>query len=203
MAIKGLSKPIVGKYANSNGTVTYSEPTVASKAVEYSIAWTVGDNNPLYADNNIAENDKGTFQSGELTLQTADLPQELSLLILGTKQITDRVGTGGDSSVTVQVWDDSQSAPYLGFGIIELHQEDDVDSYRAVFLNKIFFNIPENAATTRGKTIEWQTPSITATIQRSDEVSSNKSHPWMEDAWFETESAAIEWLEFKCGKEQA
>ena len=44
---------------------------------------------------------------------------------------------------------------------------------------------------------------ITATIQRSDEVSSNKSHPWMEDAWFETESAAIEWLEFKCGKEQA
>ena len=86
---------------------------------------------------------------------------------------------------------------------IELHQEDDVDSYRAVFLNKVFFNIPENAATTRGETIEWQTPSIIATIQRSDEVSSNKSHPWMEDAWFETESAAIEWLEFKCGKEQA
>ena len=201
MAIKGLSKPIVGKYANADGTVTYSDPTTASKAVEYSIAWTVGDNNPLYADNNIAENDKGTFQSGELTLKTADLPQELSLLILGTKQVTDQVGS--EESVTVQVWDDSQSAPYLGFGIIELHQEEDVNTYRAVFLNKVFFNIPENAATTKGETIEWQTPSITATIQRSDAVDSNRSHPWMEDAWFETESAAIAWLQFKCGKVEA
>lgn len=64
MAIKGLSIPVVGRYSNSDGTVTYSSPTVANKAVNYSISWTVGDNNPLYADNQIAENDKGTFQSG-------------------------------------------------------------------------------------------------------------------------------------------
>lgn len=196
MAIKGLSRPVVGKYSNSAGTVTYSNATIASKAVEYSIAWTVGDNNPLYADNNIAENDKGTFQSGELTLSTADIDQALSMLLLGTKTVTDSVG---DKSVTVQVWDDGQSAPYMGFGIIELHQEDDVDEYRAVFLNKVFFNIPENAATTRGETIEWQTPTITATIQRSDQVDSNRKHPWMEDAWFEAESAALQWLESKCG----
>ena len=199
MAIKGLSIPVVGKYSNSSGTVTYSTPTIANKAVEYSIAWTVGDDNPLFADNNIAENDKGTFQSGTLTLVTADIDQELSMLLLGTKTATDNVG---DESVTVQVFDDSQSAPYLGFGIIELHQENDVDEYRAVFLNKVFFNIPENAATTRGETIEWQTPTITATIQRSDEVSSAKSHPWMEDAWFETESAALAWLQYKCGGTQ-
>lgn len=200
MAIKGLSRPVVGKYSNTGNTVTYSDPTVANKAVSYQIAWTVGDNNPLYADNNIAENDKGTFQSGELTLSTADIPQEMSLLILGTKSVTDQVG---EESVTTQVFDDSQSAPYLGFGIIELHQENDVDEYRAVFLHKVFFNIPENAADTRGETIEWQTPSITATIQRSDQVDSNVSHPWMTDAWFEDEASAIAWLEFKCGKEQA
>lgn len=199
MAIKGLSIPVVGKYSNSDGTVTYSSPTVANKAVNYSISWTVGDNNPLYADNQIAENDKGTFQSGELTLTTADLPQELSMLLLGTKIVTEQMG---EESITVQIFDDSQSAPYLGFGIIEMHQENDVNSFRAIFLNKVFFNIPENAADTKGETIEWQTPSITATIQRSDHVDDKVSHPWMQDAWFETESAAIKWLKFKCGETQ-
>lgn len=197
MAIKGLSIPICGEYNNNNGAVTYSNPLVVNKAVEYSVAWTVGDNNPLYADNGIAENDKGTFQSGELTLTTADLPQELSLKILGTIQITETVG---EKEVTVQIFDDKRNSPYLGFGLIELHQESDVDQYRAIFLNKIFFNLPENAATTKGETIDWQTSQITAAIMRSDEVSANRVHPWMEDAWFESEADALGWLKYKCGK---
>jgi hypothetical protein len=200
MAIKGLSRPVVGKYSNVGGTVKYTEPTIANKAVSYQIAWTVGDNNPLYADNQIAENDKGTFQSGELTLSTAELPQELSMLLLGTKTITDTIK---EASITVQTFDDNQSAPYLGFGIIETHQEEDVTNYRAVFLPKVFFDIPENAANTKGQTIEWQTPTITGTIQRSDQVDSNTSHPWMMDAWFEDEASALNWLEYKCGKEQS
>ena len=96
MAIKGLSRPVVGKYSNVGGPVKYTEPTIANKAVSYQIAWTVGDNNPLYADNQIAENDKGTFQSGELTLSTAELPQELSMLLLGTKTITDTIKEASD-----------------------------------------------------------------------------------------------------------
>lgn len=121
------------------------------------------------------------------------------MLLLGTKTVTEQMG---EESITVQTFDDSQSAPYLGFGIIEMHQENDVNSFRAIFLNKVFFNIPENAADTKGETIEWQTPSITATIQRSDHVDDKVSHPWMQDAWFETESAAIKWLKFKCGETQ-
>lgn len=35
MAIKGLAVPIIGKYSNSNGKVTYSAATVAGAAVEY------------------------------------------------------------------------------------------------------------------------------------------------------------------------
>ena len=88
MATKGLSLPVFGKYENNNGTVTYSEPMILDKAVEYSVSWTTGDDNPFYADNNIAENDKGSFQSGELTLSTADLSQEISQIILGTKTKT-------------------------------------------------------------------------------------------------------------------
>ena len=197
MAIKGLSIPVCGKYLNTGGTVTYSDAFVADHAVEYGVSWTTGDDNPFYADNQIQENDKGTFQSGELTLATADLPQEISKMLLGTTSYEDTYGA--EKTATVQVFDDSTVAPYLGFGIIEMHQIDDVDKYRAVFFPKVYFSLPEEAATTKGESIEWQQKEITGVIQRSDEVSTNLKHPWMLDAWFDTEADALEWLEYKCG----
>lgn len=201
MATKGLSLPVFGKYENNNGTVTYSEPMILDKAVEYSVSWTTGDDNPFYADNNIAENDKGSFQSGELTLSTADLSQEISQIILGTKTKTDTVKIGEENTtVTTQVFDDSRNSPYLGVGIIELHQVNDKDQRRAVFFHKVYFNIPEEAATTKEDEIDWQAKEITGIIQRSDEVSSDVTHPWMTDAWFDTESEALAWLKYKCGE---
>ena len=206
MAIKGATTPVIGDYSATGNTVTYSDPLVAEKAVEYSATFEAGDDNPFYANNGVAENDKGTFTSGELTLGTSDLPQALSMRILGTKTYTETVppasGGGQGSSVTVQVFDDDTKSPYLGVGIVETHQINDVDTHRAVFFNKVYFNIPENAATTQGESIEWQNPTITGVIQRSDEVSENKTHPWMEDAWFENESEAIAWLMYKCGQTQ-
>ena len=200
--IKGLSIPVVGKYTNDDGTVTYSTPTIADHAVSYGISWTTADNNPGYADNQIQENDKGGFQGGELTLGTADLTQDISSMILGTRIIESVQFGPSEKQITakVQVYDDTQSAPYLGFGIIEMHQVDDVTQYRAVFLNKVYFNLPEEAAETKGETIEWQTKEITGSIMRSDAVTENGTHPWMEDAWFETESDALEFLQWKCGK---
>lgn len=200
--IKGLSIPVVGKYQNNNGTVTYSEPTIADHAVSYGISWTTSDNNPGYADNQIQENDKGTFQSGELTLGTADLPQKISAMILGikVKESVQFGPTGSQITADIGIYDDDQSAPFLGFGIIEMHQIDDVDKFRAVFLNKVYFNLPEESAETKGKSIEWQTKEITGAIQRSDEVNADRKHPWMEDAWFDTESNALEFLQWKCGK---
>lgn len=201
MAIKGLSIPVCGKYTNTEGRITYSEPTMADKAIEYSVSWSTGDDNPLYANNKISENEKGTFRSGELTLGTADMTQELSKLLLGTKTKEVTFGpTGKQITAQEQTFDDEQKAPYFGFGIIEMHQIDDVDTYRAIFFPKVYFRIPEEAATTKGETIEWQTRSISGTIQRSDAVSEDVRHPWMQDAWFESESDAANYLLWKCGK---
>lgn len=195
MAIKGLSIPIVANYAATGSNVTYSNGMVAGAAVEYTASWTTSENNPLYADNKIKENDAGTFQSGELTLGTSDLTQDISKLILGLKEAT--FSYGESKEVKELVYDDDMQSPYLGFGVIELHQNDDVDEYRAVFLPKVQFALPENTATTKGETVEWQTPSITGTIYRSDQEDSNYKHPWMIDAWFETESDAIAYLKAK------
>lgn len=198
MAIKGLSIPVCGKYTAIGNTVTYSDPFVADAAVEYGISWTMSEGKSLYANNRIKENDKGVFQSGELTLGTADLPQELSGKLLGL--VSNERSYGDGKTVTENVYDDRQESPFFGFGIIELHQIDDVDHYRAVFLPKIYFGIPEEAATTKGESVEWQTKSITGTILRSDQVDEDHVHPWMLDAWFESETVALEYLEFMCGK---
>lgn len=206
MAIKGLSIPICGNYTydESTGQTTYSAPFVANKAAEYSVSWSTGDDNPLYLDNGIAENDKGSFQSGELTLATGDLEQALSQKLLGTSTYTETFDANGtQETATVQVWDDNRNSPYLGFGIIEMHQINDVTQFRPVFFPKVYFNIPEEAATTKGESIEWQTRTITGMIMRSDAVTANGVHPWMEDAWFETESVAKAWLMYKCGQPQS
>ena len=203
MAIKGLSIPVCGNYSYSSdtGKVTYEEPFIADAAVEYSVSWTTGDDNPLYANNGVKENDKGTFQNGELTLGTSDLPQELSQKLLGTKTKEVQFGPeGAQITAQEQTYDDDAKSPYLGFGIIEMHQIDDKDQFRAVFFPKVYFKIPEEAATTKGETIEWQTKSITGQILRSDEVDVDNRHPWMKDAWFDTESDALEYLQWRCGK---
>lgn len=202
MATKGVSIPVMGEYSynETTGVVSYANPFIANKVAEYSVSWTTGDDNPLYLDNGIGENDKGSFQSGELTLTTGDLEQATSKKILGTTTYTDTYTVdGAEKTATVQVWDDERNSPYLGYGIIEMHQINDVTSYRAIFFPKVYFNVPEEAATTKGESIEWQTRQLPGSILRSDAVTANGAHPWMEDAWFETESDARGWLWYKCG----
>lgn len=197
MALKGLSKPYCGEYLydEKNNTVTYSNGYACDKAISYGVSVESGDDNPLYANNGIAEDSKGTFATGNLTLGTSDLPQGLSKKILGLKTITKNYGTG--KTVEVNVYDDDQNSPYLGFGIIEMHQINNVDKYRAVVLCKVKFNVNEENASTKGESVEWTTPEIVANITRSDEVTTDNTgmrHPWKYDAWFNSEVEADEFL---------
>ena len=119
----------------------------------------------------------------------------LSKKILGLKTITKTYGNSKNVEITVH--DDDQDSPFLGFGIIEEHQINDKDKYRAVVLCKVKFNVNEENAKTRGDSIEWTTPEITAIVTRSDEYSSEENglkHPWKYDAWFDSEDEADEFL---------
>lgn len=194
MAIKGLTSPVVGdyNYEKEKNTVSYHSGVVAGSAVEYGASWTTSEESKLYADDKEKESDGGTFQSGELTLGTDDLTPEVSKFILGIKEIEKSYGV--NKTAKVIVYDDDMKRAPKGVGIIETHQLDGVPFYRAVVFPKVKFNIPENAATTKGETVEWQTPSITGSIMRSDEVSVNGNHPWQWFSDFESESAALEFL---------
>ncbi|RGU89801.1 phage tail protein [Clostridium sp. AF15-17LB] len=176
MAIKGLSIPICAKYNHGgSGKVTYSEPFVADSAVEYSFEAETSEDNDFYADNRVKETAAGIFNSGSLTLQTGDLMPELSEKILGLKHVTRTIG---ETTVEEIVYDEDMNSPYLGFGIIEEHQNDGITEYLPIVFPKVKFNIPNGAATTRTNEIDWQTKEITARVLRSDQVDDMYNHPW-------------------------
>lgn len=191
MAIKGLKKPVFGDYNYNGAAATYTNGFVCGKAVEYSAEIETSDNNPLYGDDEIAENDYGTFSSGTLTLNTTDLDHETSMRLLSLKKVQVQVG---EVQVTELVTDDDAKAKPKGFGIVEVHQINDIDKYRALILTKITPQIPADAATTKRESIEWKTKEIECLIQRSDEESENYKHPWKREAWFNTYAEAEEYL---------
>lgn len=191
MAIKGLTNPVFGEYNYNGNVVSYSNGFVCGKAVEYGFEPETSDNNPLYGDDNIAENDYGSFNGGTLTLNTTDLDAYTSRRLLKLKEVQVQVGS---VQVTELVKDDDAKPVPLGFGIIETHQINDIDKYRAVILCKATPNIPAEAATTKGESIEWQTKEIEFAVTRADENSANYKHQWQREAWFDTHAEAYEYL---------
>lgn len=199
MAVKGLSIPVFGRY-NFNpdtGKVTYSGGMINPHAIEYTLTPESTDNNPLYGDNQIIENDTPRFNGATLSLGIDELEQDVAEFILGVKIIQMSYGT--DKTVKVTVYDDEQTPPFLGQGIIEEHQINDVNRYKAVIMNKVQFNNPESTATTRGESIEWQTKTIEGNVSRSDATGADGVHPWKTGAWFDSEAEAIEYLKYMLG----
>lgn len=186
MATIGLSKPYYAIYAEAGGVVSYSDGAVMGKATEANISIETTEDNNLYGDNGLAETDR-RFANGTLTLSTTDLSQEVSKAILGlTEQAITGIDGVTDTSVKELVYDDTQVTPYLGVGFIIKKKVNGAYKWRGVVLPKVMFSVPEDAATTQGESIEWQTPELTGTIMRDDSA----THVWKKEATFTTEAQA-------------
>lgn len=190
MAIVGLSKPHYAVYNANNGTPTYANGGVLGKATEMNIEIESSEDNNLYADNTVAETDV-SFAGGTLTISTDDLSQETSKTILGVKEValTEIEGVT-DEDVKELVFDNTQANPFLGFGAIVKKIVGGVTKWRGIVLAKIQFQVPPDAATTQGESIEWQVPELTATIMRDDSA----TQVWKREATFTTEAQALAYI---------
>lgn len=195
MATIGVSKPYYALYNVTDGAVSYSDGGVMGKATEVDITINTSQDNNLRADNGIAETDRA-FTDGTLTLGTDDLSQEVSKAILGAvEKALEEIDGVTDTTVKELIFDDDIYNPYLGVGIIIKKQKNNVTSWRAVVLTKVMFSVPDDAATTQGESIEWQTPSLTATILRDD----TEKHMWKREATFTTEAQAEAYIKNRLG----
>lgn len=195
MATIGLSKPYYAIYSETGGVVSYSDGAVMGKATEANISIETTEDNNLYGDNGLAETDR-RFTNGTLTLSTTDLSQEVSKAILGlTEQAITGVDGVTDTSVKELVYDDTQVTPYLGVGFIIKKKVNGAYKWRGVVLPKIMFSVPEDAATTQGESIEWQTPELTGAIMRDDST----THVWKKEATFTSEAQAEAYIKARLG----
>ena len=185
MARIGLLKPRIAKYAESSGTVTYSNGQILAKAIEHDLALENSEPVILYADDGAAES-IGGFSSGTLTINVDELPMATAALIFGITAET--ITTPADG--TGLTFDDDTNPPNLGYGVIVPKIRNNTKSWMAVLLTKIKFSIPGDAYTTKGETVEFQTPELTATVMRDDTT----KHAWRKYAEFATEAAADTWL---------
>ncbi len=185
MARIGLLKPRIAKYAESSGTVTYSNGQILAKAIEHELTLENSDPVILYADDGAAES-MGGFSSGTLTINVDELPIETAGLILGMTVTTIESPTAG----AYVSFDDDTNPPYLGYGVIVPKVRNNVRTWMAVLLTKIKFSIPGDTYSTKGETVEFGTPELTATVMRDDTT----KHGWRKWAEFGTEAAADTWL---------
>ncbi len=173
MATIGLSKPYIAKYTNDGSTVTYEAPTLIGKAVSMALSLNSGDANVLYADNAPAESDN-QFSGGTLTITTDELSAEAMLSVYGAKEETISASGVTTEGAAWIVHDDDQVIPYVGFGGVIMKKINGAVKYVGVVYPKVQFQNLNDTATTKGESIEWQTPELTATLMRSD----NDKHEW-------------------------
>lgn len=190
MAGIGLYGVYYAKATITDGAVTaYGGVQTMGKAISASFEQTEGDNNPLYANNAIAENDASAGSGGTLTLTLDRLTQAAAADLYGLTLKTSTVTVGAET-VTGTGFDytgDEQSVP-VGVAFIRWHQiNDDRGNHEVVIFRNVTFSFPNIDAQTMGESIEWQTPEITGTVIGKEGDGTN---PWYKTRLFPTQAAA-------------
>lgn len=191
MAKIGLKYPVAAVMLTETADAlpTYDTGFVIGKAIscEKNIE---SNDNPLYADDAIAENDT-SFANGTLTLgvddfgDTAEEGMEIQAKLLGHTVVE-------EDDVKVLKKKVGDNAPYVGFGFYKTKILRNVKCFEATFIYKLKFQLPSESANTKGENIEWQTPEIEGRI-----MAIQKDGLWEESAVFTTEAAAKAWLNTK------
>lgn len=124
---------------------------VLGEAITANIAITVSDVK-LYGDDAVAESDRG-FQTGTIDLTTTELSIDHLGALLGHEVTTGELVAKADDI-----------PPYCKIGFIGRKRVDNVDSFRAVVLQKVQFGEPADENSTKGETMAFGTPTIQGTI---------------------------------------
>ena len=181
----GFSKPYVALYAESSGTVSYSDGRQLARGVQVDISVDNGDDKSFYADNVASETSGGKFKKGNLKLTVDGLLTAAEKMIAGLPTAASM--TVGSGSVNYYAYGDSQQPPYVGVGVIVKYLAGGVEYFTpVVFCKAKFQDVPINAKTMEEE-IDFQTQDLTAVLHRDD----SSNHNWrllFEDQ--ESESAA-------------
>lgn len=193
MAFIGMRHVVVAKLGSHTpgAEPTYTAGKVAGKAITGNL--TINrNNNPLYADDVIAEDDNG-ITSMELELGVDDLDEETQAYIGLLKEVT---GTG--TSAVTTYYENSAAADIVGVGYMRVRRKAGVTTFQGIWIYKTLFSKNAENSQTKGETIEWQTPTVNGRCMGLS-VDSTGEATFRKIRNFDTESAAEDWLDGLAG----
>lgn len=196
MAGIGMYGVYYSKATIANGVVTgYAGVQTMGKAISASFEPSTPDDNPLYANNAVAENDSSGASGGTLTLTLDRLTQEAAADLYGLT-VEDVEVTVGDTpgkqveGTALKYTGNEQSAP-VGVAFIRQNQVDGVRNHEVILYRRATFSMPADSAQTMGKSIEWQAPEIEASVMG---LEGDGTNAWFEQVIFPTQEAAIAYI---------
>ena len=179
----------IGKYINTEGTITYETPISMGDAMSVELNLTAAEGR-LYAESRLAEYKK-LITGGTASVGVKYITDAAQKLLFGMSENTRNVGTNTSQKSLKATAKDI--AKYGGMGFYAPDAIDGTDKYTAVFVYKVLFGAPGYVYATKGDSITFQTPTTTGEFLADD--SEDKSI--METATLASESDAVAWIN-KC-----
>lgn len=185
MAIVGLAHMIIAPFeSHTDGQMpVYGTGMEATRMVSADLTYERSEVS-LEANNVTVESDNA-ITGGSLSLSGDHFTGEARVMAFGAVKTKGK----GDKDVYRTT---AKSAPYLGCGVILVEQLDGVVTYRAVWIYRTQFGPQGISARTKGKNTEYQTTTVTGKFMG---VRVDENEPsFIEEAEFDTEGAAVDWL---------
>lgn len=194
MAGIGLYGVFYSKCVKNGGVTTGydGEVKLMGKAVAADFEANTPEDNPLYANNGVAENDASSGSGGTLSVTLDRMSLETSSELYGTtvEEVSIQVGEETVSGTEIVYKGDEVSAP-VGTAYIKLHQEDGERIHEVVFYREVMYTRPSDAAQTMGESIEWQTPEIEGIVSG---MQGDGTEPWYRKSRWPSQTAAIAYI---------
>lgn len=179
----------IGKYTNTDGTITYDTPVSMGDAMSVELNLTAAEGR-LYAESRLAEYKK-LITGGTASVGVKYITDAAQKLLFGMSENTRNVGTSTSQKSLKATAKDT--AKYVGMGFYAPDAIDGTDKYTAVFVYKVLFGAPGYVYATKGDSITFQTPTTTGEFLADDSEDKNI----METATLASESDAVAWIN-KC-----
>ena len=194
MAGIGMYGVYYAKCTISSGQLTgYGTMSQMGKAIAATYTPEEAGTNVLYANNSVAETDTALVAGGTLSLTLDKLTQaaRADLFGLTSTTVTVTVGTSTTTGTGFE-YDGSENAVPVGVAFIRQSQESQNRNIHDVMIySYCTFNEPDEEFQTLGETIEWQTPTIEATVSGA---SVTAPVPWRTMMRFASQAEAIQYI---------
>ena len=181
----GMMYPVFAPIeSHTDGSMpTYGTGVVIQEARNCTISKTYN-NNPLYGDDRIVDDDNG-LQELTASFEPTGLSDSDRVLLFGEEEMS----VGG---LTCQVESDN-ATPYGGFGYIRKMRDNGVKKFEAWVILKIKFQEESQATNTKEGSISWGTPTLNGRAA-GIYIDSTESLRWRVHETFDTMAAAKSWL---------